>query len=179
MVEIAKQGSGLRARAVTSVKGARWTTVIIILLAGCSAVEFDTGGRELADLTPAAAVAGQGEGALVVWGGRIVAVRNRAESTELTVLAYPMTGGHRPRSSAEPGTRFIAIDNGFLEPQEFAPGRWVSLLGTVDGTVAIQVGERELVGPVLRVEQIHLWDGVPGRKAGPRVSFGLGFGFDV
>lgn len=159
---------------------AGWAVTMAVLLTGCSAVEFDTGGRELADLPPAAVVAGQGEdGALVVWGGRIVAVRNRAERTELTVLAYPMTGGHRPRSNAESGIRFVAIYPGFLEPQQYAPGRWVSLLGRVDGTVRIPVGEYALVGPALRVEQIHLWQGVPGRTTRPRIGFSIGGGFDV
>lgn len=156
-----------------------WMAVMVVLLAGCSAVEFDTGGRQLGEWTPATAAAGQGAGDLVVWGGRIVGIRNLAESTELTVLSYPMTGGHRPRSAAEPGIRFVAIHPGFLEPQQFAPGRWVSLLGTIDGTTPIRVGERELTGPVLRVEQIHLWQDSPGRSSGPRVRFGLGFGFDV
>ena len=51
----------------------------------------------------------------VEWGGTIIAVSNQRDSTELEVLAYPLTADGRPDVAAPSSGRFVAVRPGFLE----------------------------------------------------------------
>lgn len=147
-----------------------------IVLAGCAASPMETGDREVAAHGPAHVLSGEaGPGETVIWGGEIVEVINRAESTELVVVSRPLDRADRPRLEAEGGVRFVAVYPGFLEPVTHAPGRFVTLLGAVDGIEQRHVGEFPVRHPVLAVDQLHLWPADPRQwDQRPRFSIGVG-----
>lgn len=150
--------------------------VLSLILSACASSPLQTGPDAVAPLGPAHVLSGEATGGeRVVWGGRIAAVRNLADYTELTVVSYPLDRGDRPRVSADPGVRFIVRQAGFLEPVQYTPGRYLSVLGQVAGLESSPVGEHWLEMPVLESEQIHLWPADIGQwQSRTRFSVGVG-----
>ena len=150
------------------------------LIAGCaSAPPFPAAGVDAA-LTPKAAVQAPQSalGRTVVWGGTIVRSRNLAHSTRLEVLAYPLDGGQRPESDKPAEGRFLVDKPGYLETVDYAPGRRVTVHGTVRGVHRGAVGRMPYRFPVVVADGLHLWpQGAPG--SGSRIHFGVGVGVGV
>jgi outer membrane lipoprotein len=151
--------------------------MMLLLIAGCATSPFDTADRDVAELGPAAAVDAPGRtGATVIWGGRIVGVVNAGDATELEVLALPLGAGDRPKRDADGGQRFVIVEQGFLEPMTWAPGRYVTALGRFSGVVQRSVGAFPVDHPVLEAEQLELWPVTPNSRRS-NVSFGIGVSF--
>jgi outer membrane lipoprotein len=147
--------------------------LLALVLSGCASSPFSDAGYVPA-LGPADALrGGVATGQRMLWGGRIVAVVNTAEATEIEVLALPLDRSDRPRGSAEGGVRFVVRQTGFLEPMNYAPGRLVTVLGRFDGIVERPVGDYLIDQPVLDARRIELW---PVYDARPRTSIGVGVG---
>ncbi len=132
-------------------------SLLIPLLAGCTAVRFE-GVEGRIQLSPDQVMAsGFEQGGTVVWGGRILAVDNFEDGTELQILAFPLSGGNVPNTGKSSEGRFVAYFQGFLEPVDYAAGRYVSLAGELQGVVEGQVGESKVRFPLVQTSRIHLW----------------------
>ena len=153
--------------------------LIVMVIAGCAQSPVVDQGAEVAAVGPAHVLSEEGhEGKRVVWGGRIVAIENLADVTEVTVVSYPLDRGDRPRLGSEPGVRFILVESGFLEPVQYAAGRYVTVLGTVSDLEQRAVGEYIREHPVLHAERIHLWPANPDQwQRRTRFSIGVGVRF--
>lgn len=154
----------------------RWLvlTAVLGLLAACTSVEFE-GAEQALDIYPRDVDELGVESGTVIWGGRIVATTNLENSTELQVLAYPLTGGHAPKPEQRSVGRFVVSVPEFLEPLEFAPGRFVSLAGQLQGMTLVSEGEYDRSVPLVQSTQVHLWPRNPSDWQS-RVSFGVGVG---
>lgn len=150
--------------------------VTLLLLTACASSPVAPDGVEVAAIGPAHVLAEEGhDGALVVWGGRIVAVENRADHSVLVVVSLPLDRGDRPRVKADPGVRFMVVEDGFIEPMQFAPGRFVTVLGRVEGIAERKVGEYVYDHPLIEAEQVHLWPvNQADWRTSPRFSIGVG-----
>jgi outer membrane lipoprotein len=118
------------------------------------------------------------QGADVVWGGKILDVRNLAVETEIQVAAYPLDRAQRPQQSAPTQGRFIVVLPGFVEPLDFPPGRFVSVRGRIDGSRMRRIGDADREYPALRREELHVWP-VNFPRERSRVSFGVGIGVGI
>ncbi len=147
-----------------------------LLLAACASSPLQTDAEDVAPFGPAHVLSGEATaGDRVIWGGRIAAIRNLADYTEITVVSYPLDRGDRPRIHQEPGVRFVLRQAGFLEPVQFMPGRYLSVLGQVAGLESSPVGDHWMEMPVLEAEQIHLWPADVSRwQSQTRFSVGVG-----
>lgn len=146
------------------------------LLSACATSPVATEADQVQSLGPAHVLDGLSQpGDRVIWGGRIVAVRNLADYTEISVVSYPLDGADRPQFDEEPGVRFLVRQPGFLEPVQYAPGRFLTILGSVSGVEYVEVDEFRLAHPVLEAERVHLWpaDAAHWRS---RTQFSLGVG---
>lgn len=151
----------------------------LCLLAGCASSPVAPPDLQVQDIGPAQVLAGEGgTGSRVVWGGRIVAVRNRATHTEISLVSLPLDSGDRPVAGAEAGPRFIVEQPGFLEPVNYAAGRFLTVLGTVQGIEESQVDEFSLAQPKLLAESIHLWP-ADMRRWTERTRFSVGIGITL
>ncbi|MGB0514059.1 MAG: Slp family lipoprotein [Wenzhouxiangellaceae bacterium] len=147
------------------------------LLAGCVASPFDKRGREVSGLTPAEALSRpEARGALVLWGGRVVGVVNAGEQTELEMLALPLRMGDMPDRDADGSVRFVIRHNGFLEPMNFAPGRFVTAMGRFVDVEERSVGAFPLRHAVMESMQLELWPVDPNSNR-PNINFGVGVWF--
>lgn len=153
-----------------------WYLVVTVLLVGCASnPPFDATAVETA-LTPAAALANpvESKGSLVIWGGTVVEARNLEGFTELEVLSYPLEDNQRPNLDQVPQGRFKARRPGYLETVDFAPGRQVTVKGTVDEPLTGTVGEASYQFAVVDVQQIELWNRRSRLESQPQVHFGIG-----
>jgi outer membrane lipoprotein len=113
-------------------------------------------------------------GSAVLWGGMIVEVDNRADRTEIEVLAYPLDARQRPRLEQPSLGRFIAVMPGFVDPLAWPQGRFVSLRGELQD--AGDAGETHGGhSPRVAVQAIHLWPR-GFRNDGPKIGIGVGVG---
>jgi outer membrane lipoprotein len=98
-----------------------------------------------------------------------------ADRTVLEVLAYPLDRSGRPDVSAPPQGRFLADRSGFLEPQDYRPGREVTVRGPLLGFKDGQVGTAAYRFPAIAADALKLWAASePVRR--PRVGVSIGAG---
>lgn len=148
------------------------------IVTGCASVKFDGTENRLPVLPSQVGRDGGPDTGVVVWGGRILSIDNIEEGSVVQVLAVPLNGSNVPQVEQRSVGRFVAYYPGFLEPQDYAPGRWISLAGELDGFADAQVDEYVMSVPYVRVRQIHLWPRYPD-SWNPNVNFGVGVGVDL
>lgn len=115
---------------------------------------------------------------IVQWGGKIIAVNNLREVTQVEVLAYPLNSRGIPRAYEPPIGRFLLRHPGLLDPLDYAPGRWLTSVGTISGVVSTRVGEATVSLAVVQSQQVKLLHYEPERPAmRPQFGIGIGIGF--
>lgn len=152
--------------------------IATLALAACATgPKFDASGvnRHLTPRLAAADVEPQ-QGARVMWGGVILSSSNLADATQLEVLSHPLGGNQRPDTDANPSGRFLVVKEGYLETADYAPGREITVVGTLTGKQEGKVGGAVYTYPVVRPDDIYLWPESSGRRSGPNVHFGIGVG---
>ncbi|MFW5926900.1 MAG: Slp family lipoprotein [Wenzhouxiangella sp.] len=96
-------------------------------------------------------------GTRVRWGGSIVDTRPGAEETCIEVLARELGRGLRPLETDRTHGRFLACRDGFRDPEVFASGRELTVVGRLNGFVTGTIGEFEYEYPRVDAEAIYLW----------------------
>ncbi len=158
---------------------ARYLTAIgllLLLAGGCAQSPVAPRDAEVAPYGPAHVLSGDAPaGETVVWGGRIVAVKPLADRTELVIASYPLDRADRPRIRERAGVRFVMVDARFLEPVDWSPGRFVTVLGTIEGIEDRLTGEHLHAHPVIHAERVHLWPADPVEwRTQPVFNIGVG-----
>lgn len=148
----------------------------MLLIGGCT-TPYDIGNAD-PRVTPVEAakdVAGM-LNHTVAWGGLITASKNLKDKSELEVMGYPLDSEHRPDHNAKPTGRFLVIQSGYLETVDYAPGRLVTVVGTVMETRTSTVGEAKYVYPVVTASKLRLWPKLSSSRGEPSFHFGIGVG---
>lgn len=169
-------GTGESRSTGAGLRRGRFALLVCVLLAGCAgAPETCFGPVGDQGLTPAAASDREGE--VVTWGGLLVATRNGATATELTVMAYPLDDCGRPRAGEAPRGRFLVRRQGYLEPLDYHAGRPLTATGRI-AAAATCVGEARPDLPLLDEAVVRLWPDParPGPLTRPTISIGIGGG---
>jgi outer membrane lipoprotein len=97
------------------------------------------------------------KGARVIVGGEILSTQPKPGQTEIELLARRLRDDDSPeRSDRSPG-RLLLRSPDFLDPAVYAPGRRISVIGTVSGEEERKVGELPYRYPVIAIERIRLW----------------------
>lgn len=115
----------------------------------------------------------------VIWGGRIVQVKNYADHSEIELLAYPLDASQRPQANDSGSGRFIAVMPGYVEPLDYPSGGRMTVSGKLNGSRAGKVGEADYVFPLVAVAQSHVWSAAEMGKGRNNVHFGLGLGVGI
>ena len=93
----------------------------------------------------------------VRWGGVIIKIENRQNTSRLTIVAYPLSRNGEPQVYKNSIGRFIASFNLFLEPQVYKRDRIITLTGQFIKAETISVGKFPYNYPVIEVKQHFLW----------------------
>lgn len=118
-------------------------------------------------------------GNTVIWGGRIVQVKNFADHSEVELLAYPLDGSQRPRANDSGSGRFIAVMPGYVEPLDYPSGALMTVNGKLDGSRTGKVGEADYVFPLVQAAQSHVWTPEELSRGRNNIHFGLGVGVGI
>lgn len=149
-----------------------------VLLSACSTpAKFASNGIDLS-ITPQRAVAESAtlQNVQLLWGGVIISTINLTDATQFEILAYPLTSQQRPDLNQSPIGRFLAVQQGYLEITDYAPGRLMTVSGTLQGKRSGRIGESEYIYPLLNINQLHLW-AKPVQRNETQFHFGLGVMF--
>ena len=147
----------------------------IAAIAGCATPLFRT--ATAIDATPAVVTrdAGSFAGSEVVWGGKVLDLRNGIRDSEIQVAAYPLDHAQRPDPAARVQGRFLIVLPGFVEPLDWPAGRYVTVHGRIEGTRTRVIAGHDYVYPVVTQAEVHLWpENFPRERS--RISFGIGVG---
>ena len=150
----------------------------LFALSGCATPVFKDAPATATTPAEMAAEPERYHGADVVWGGKIIDVRNLAETTEVEIVAYPLDGAQRPDQNAPTLGRFIVAIPGYVEPFDYPAGRFVTLRGHMAGTRATRVDEHDVVFPLVADATVHMWP-VNFPYEQPRVHFSFGVGVGI
>lgn len=110
----------------------------------------------------------------VLFGGKIISLRNLPQTSELVVLAYPLNDSTRPDTSVAPLGRFIVVQPGYLESTNYDSGRLLSVRGLLNGVRTEPLGETSYRYPVLQAIELHLFPDETVRRPFPRFNIGIG-----
>ncbi len=118
----------------------------------------------------------------VLWGGVVINAANTASASEIEILSYPLDYLQRPDVSQRSTGRFLLVVDDFVEPADFAAGRRVTALGSVQGTETGRIGESEYSYPVLKLDapaDLHRWSAQDYYNSRPYSPIGIGIGISI
>ncbi len=133
-------------------------------LASCASVPTQLQGQ-FATTTPSQAASGPASGQEVRWGGTIIKVNPDRQRTCFEVLGRKLDINARPQLRSNSNGRFMACTNGFHDPEEYARGREITVVGQLNGTDEGKVGDFDYVYPHVDATSVYLW---PQRTYYPR-----------
>ena len=114
--------------------------------------------ERVAELDSISADAASDEQELVRWGGTIASVTNRTDgSTLVEIVSRPLYSGGRPIHDDRSDGRFLALLNGFLDPEIVKVGRDMTVLGRLSGKASGKVGESDYLFPVVLIQDYQFW----------------------
>lgn len=128
------------------------------LLAACASQPRPLQGT-FNEITPQQAAASDSTGAIVRWGGSIVAIQPQPNRTCFEMMSTRLSVYGRPYWAAadDVGGRFIACRTGFHDPALFEKNREVTFTGRIDGYENRRVGEYEYRFPRVEADVVYLW----------------------
>lgn len=137
-------------------RGRRPTLATAVLCAGCTTVPVppDLAKPPEPDISVAQVQAGAQAhvGQRVRWGGTVLGVRNRAQTTEVEVLSRPLSDDGVPSTADGAGLgRFVAVMAGFVDPVTFPKDYRVTVAGEVARVETRNVGDYPYAYPVVTV----------------------------
>lgn len=97
------------------------------------------------------------QGRRIRWGGRIARVDNEAHDTLIEVVQLPLDSAGKPLAATTSEGRFMAHFGRFLDPVIYAPGKRLTVTGTVHGTRSGLIGAHPYRYPVVEVTRDQLW----------------------
>lgn len=131
-------------------------SVIALGLTACVSAPKPLQGT-FSNITPEESAKGQIGGELVRWGGQIVSVEPRSNSSCFEVVSAPLSGSSRPEKVDQSLGRFIACRAGFYEPEVFQEGREITISGRIEGFETRKVGEYDYHYPRVAADVVYLW----------------------
>ena len=113
-------------------------------------------------------------GETVFFGGKIIAVKTLAKTTELMILQLALDNQGYPQDNDHSEGRFLIVSDTFLDPAIYKTGHLVTVVGILVSTETRRIGERPYRYPKIKVRKIRQWP--PDRQISPRIRFRFGFG---
>lgn len=109
----------------------------------------------------------------VIWGGVIVSSINLIDRTQFEVLAYPLDNNQRPETNKKSLGRFLLQSPDYVETENYAPGRELTAIGTLQGITKGEINDAKYDYPTVTVNDVYLWHRDNSHEK-PRFIFGIG-----
>ncbi|MGH8173992.1 MAG: Slp family lipoprotein [Rhodanobacteraceae bacterium] len=130
--------------------------VLALVLGACASIPTPLQG-EFSPITPREAAESGGSGPAVRWGGEIILVAPQERRTCFEILARALDSTARPVNRDPSAGRFMACRDGFYDPEEFAKGREITVVGHLDGIEKGLVGQFDYTYPRVAADAFYLW----------------------
>ncbi|MDT0594865.1 Slp family lipoprotein [Glaciecola petra] len=91
------------------------------------------------------------------WAGKIATVRNNGDISEIEIVLFPSRETGKPQTSDISIGRFKAIVPLYVDPNLYARGRLITVLGEVANPTKGQIGEHEYTYQTLNAKGVYLW----------------------
>lgn len=161
----------------------------VLLVGGCATTQQPLDGvsanSDVLDAPNVEAVRTQPEqhqNRTVRWGGTLIGVENREDSTWVEIIDRPLTRSGQPLTSRQSLGRFIAVVPDFLDPADYTVGKAITVTGAVDGSDTRKIGAASYDYPIVVVSEHRLWSADETRFArrgrdgyGYRGHYGLSY----
>lgn len=128
-----------------------------LLLSGCATVPQQLAGTDFVAVSPQQAASQALRGPRVRWGGQIISVETKSDSTCFEVLSRELRSDARPREHDASDGRFLACGKGFYDPEIYTKGRDLTVVGELAGTEQHNVGEFAYTYALVDVDSVYLW----------------------
>lgn len=128
----------------------------ILALSSCTTVPTQLQG-EYSEISPAR-VEPAVFGSSVRWGGVIIDATNKEDQTCFEILSRDLTKYMRPVIGDQTSGRFIACKPGFHDPEVFAKGREVTIIGSIRTIEEHPIDDFNYRYPVLELSELVLWE---------------------
>lgn len=97
-------------------------------------------------------------GKSVIFGGVIVGARNFDDWTEIEVIQKDLNSFGYPSREDKTQGRFIFVKNGYLEPEVWTKGRYVTGGGIVKGRQTGKIDKKQYSYPLIEAVELKLWE---------------------
>jgi outer membrane lipoprotein len=95
----------------------------------------------------------------VMVGGRIAAVKNGNDGSQLEIVQFELMESGAPEESFVSSGRFLATTPQFLDTLIFKKGMLITLVGEIKGEKIQRLDEMEYAYPVIAMREWYLWKG--------------------
>jgi len=97
-------------------------------------------------------------GTNVRWGGQVINSEKIGDITRVTLVAYPLDSEGRPFvSRATQGNTFVVDFDKGTRPKRLKDGSYITVFGTVDGSLKFTNGPLEKSVPVIASQEAKKW----------------------
>jgi len=159
-------------------KTAICSAIVGLVLVGCAATAPLNTEAVSVSLTPEEVTSDPDSAkGTVIWGGVIVSSVNLVDRTQFEVLAYPLDNNQRPATNKKSLGRFLLQSPDYIETQNYAPGREVTAIGTLQGITKGEIDEAKYDYPTVTLSDVYLWNRDNSHEK-PRFIFGIGLNID-
>lgn len=139
----------------------RFLLPVIALVSGCASNIPAQIRNEPVDNLSVATVSSDPEqyiGKNVRWGGSVVKVENKVDSTWIEIVSTNLGSFGQPGELDEDSQgRFIAGFDGFLDPAVFKEGRKITVYGLVENPIIGKIDEHSYSYPFVKASNHYLW----------------------
>jgi outer membrane lipoprotein len=98
------------------------------------------------------------KGRMVVLGGKVLSAKRLKEGTQIEVLQLPLDKADAPiMTLAQSKGRFLAYQEGFLDPATLPAGTAVSMIAEVTGAKTLPLDEVEYTYPTMKIRTLKIW----------------------
>jgi outer membrane lipoprotein len=115
------------------------------------------------------------KGRVVIWGGKIIQTVNETNATSFYVLQTPLDRMEMPLPERFSRGRFIARSSGFLDPEIYRPGAWITMAGVLVGSETRPLGQTVYTYPLVALQEVYFWRPMPAVYAAPYPVWGWGW----
>jgi len=96
-------------------------------------------------------------GKTVRWGGLLVSIDNKSDHSIVEIVEKPLTRHGVPKITQKTGGRFFAKSSEFLEPENFKPGRYITINGQLSDYKAGKIGDYNYNYPIVEISEYKIW----------------------
>src|SRR5713101_8675449 len=98
------------------------------------------------------------KGRVVVLGGKVLSAKRLKDSTQIEVLQLPLDKADAPiMTLPQSKGRFLAYQEGFLDPATLPAGTAVSMIAEITGAKTLPLDEAEYTYPTLKIRTLKIW----------------------